>query len=117
MDKSLRGWLHGFRPEFTLEFSRWMGKVKEEYAADSLFFEKAARDALFRNKHRSVVIVSPDVNYTRELKGAEEERIGAVAGSLTPEDISRIKADNEKLEVFQKSPDPQEAVESIPGLV
>ncbi len=116
MDKSFRGWLHGFGPEFTLEFSGWMEKVKEEYSSDSRFFEKALEDILSGNRHRSVVIVRPDSEYTRELERAEREKIEAVAGSLTPEDISRIEDDNRRLEEFQKNPDPPEAVESIPGL-
>ena len=116
MDKTLRGWLHGYPPELTLEFTRWMEKIKKEFAADPLFFEKYIRLHLVDNPHRSVVVVQPDKEYTRQIAGKEEERISLLLKKLTPADLDVIREQNRRLAEFQNTPDTPEAVATIPLL-
>lgn len=116
MDKTLRGWLHGYQPELTLEFTRWMNEIKKEFAADPLFFEKYIRTHLVNNPHRSVVVVQPDKEYTRQITGKEEERTSQLMKKLTPADLDAIRQQNRYLADFQNTPDPPEAIATIPIL-
>lgn len=116
MDKAFRGWLHGFPPELTLEFERWMREVKRVYASDRLFFEKYIKDLLVDNPHRSVVVIRPDKDYNRSLEDKEAERINRLLSGLSSEDLAAIREENRRLELFQNTPDPPEAVSTIPLL-
>jgi Zn-dependent M16 (insulinase) family peptidase len=60
MGKSLRGWLHGYIPETTLEFTRWMEKLKLSVAEDSRYFEKIIEKLFLNNNHRATIVVRPD---------------------------------------------------------
>jgi len=116
MDKALRGWLHGYTPESTLEFSRWMEKLKTAVAQDTTFFEKFIKKTFLDNTHRSIITVRPDKDHTKKQNRAEAEKIQEIMKVLTPEWEEQILNDNEKLNNFQKIPDSPEALATIPQL-
>lgn len=116
MDKTLRGWLHGYSPELTLEFSRWMEKVKEAASRDDRFFENFLGEILLKNKHRSVVIVRPAKEHTKKQEEIEAERITAVKSSLTSLERAKIEKENKALKRFQEIPDSPQSLATIPSL-
>ena len=116
MDKALRGWLHGYKPEATLAFADVMKQLKADVSADKRFFETRIENVLLKNNHRSVVTVYPDRDHTKKQEEAERERINAVLASLTDEKRKQIETENRLLKVFQETPESPEALASIPSL-
>ena len=116
MDKALRGWLHGYRPESTLEFSRWMEKLKGAVSSEKRFFENRIESLFLKNNHRSVVTVVPDKDHTKRKEEAERKRIRDLLASLTEKERNRIEDENRMLRVFQETPETPEALASIPSL-
>jgi len=115
MGKALRGWLHGTKPETTLEFGRWMEEIKNDVAGGP-YFEDQIRRELLENPHRSTLIVRPDSVYSKEKRRELLERLDAYQQTLGEGERNAIRSDSADLKRFQDEPDSAEAVASIPSL-
>ncbi|MCK5198411.1 MAG: insulinase family protein, partial [Spirochaetales bacterium] len=116
MGKSLRGWLHGYTPETTLEFSRWMEELKENVAADSKYFEKLIDQIFLKNNHRVTVVVRPDVEHTRKQEEALDLRVREITSAMDAGKEAVIREENRILRLFQDTPDSDEDAAKIPTL-
>jgi len=116
MGKSLRGWLHGYSPETTLEFTKWMELLKNSVDKDSEYFEKLIKKYFILNMHRATVIVRPDAEYTEKQEEALKSRIDNIANSLNKDGVNLIKSENTALGIFQDTPDSDEDISNIPSL-
>ncbi len=116
MGKTLRGWLHGYSPETTLEFTRWMEKLKTSVTEDNRYFEKLIEKLFVQNKHRSTIIVRPDSEHTTKQEEALNLRINNIQTTLNKEKEDLIRKDNETLRIFQDTPDSEADTLKIPSL-
>lgn len=117
MGKSLRGWLHGYSPETTLEFSRWMEELKEKVAADSKYFEKLIKQIFLNNNHRATVVVRPDAAHTRKQEDTLDLRVKEIASTMGAGEEAIVREENNDLRLFQDTPDSEEDTAKIPSLL
>ncbi len=116
MDKALRGWLHGYTPESTIEFTQMMEKLKTAVSRDSRFFESWIERLFLQNNHRSIVTVYPDSTHEKKQEEIEKRRIEKILASLTEKKREQIETENDMLKKFQETPESPEALASIPSL-
>ncbi len=116
MGKSLRGWLHGYSPETTLEFSRWMEKLKGKVSVDSKYFEKLIQQIFINNKHRVTVVVRPDVTYTRKQEETLDLRVKEILSTMDAGEEAIVREENKALRLFQDTPDTEADTAKIPSL-
>ena len=62
------------------------------------------------------MVLKPDPGLSEKEAAAEEIRLNHVREELNPEDLQEIIESNEELRKLQTTPDPQEALASIPLL-
>jgi presequence protease len=124
LGKTLRGWLHGRRPETSLEFAPWMERLKNEVAASAAasaaakpgFFENLIIEAFLDNNQRSIATVVPSSEHEADEKAELESWKKQLADGLTDEDRARIQEDQRVFDVFQETDDTDEGLASIPSL-
>ncbi len=116
MGKSLRGWLHGYSPETTLEFSRWMEELKNNVESDSKYFEKLIKQVFLNNNHRVTVVVRPDAEHTEKQEAILNQRVRDITSTMDAGKESAIKEENKILRLFQDTPDSDEDAATIPSL-
>lgn len=116
MGKSLRGWLHGYSPETTLEFSRWMEELKGKVSVDSEYFEKLVQQIFINNKHRVTVVVRPDVTHTRKQEETFDLRVKEILSTMDAGEEAIVREENKALRLFQDTPDSEADTAKIPSL-
>lgn len=116
MGKSLRGWLHGYSPETTLEFSRWMEELKNNVDSDNKYFEKLIEKILLNNNHRVTVVVRPDTEHTGKQEEILDQRLRDIEGTMDAGKEFVIKEESRALRLFQDTPDSEEDASKIPSL-
>ncbi|MCK5196752.1 MAG: insulinase family protein [Spirochaetales bacterium] len=116
MGKTLRGWLHGYSPETTLEFSRWMEELKEKVAADNTYFEKLIKQIFLDNNHRVTVLVRPDAAHTRKQEETLDLRVKEITSTMDAGEEAIVRKENKDLRLFQDTPDSEEDTAKIPSL-
>ncbi len=116
MGKSLRGWLHGYSPETTLEFSRWMEELKDKVTADGKYFEKLVKEIFLDNNHRATVVVCPDTTHTRKQEETLNLRVRNIRSAMDAGEEAEIREENKALRLFQDTPDRDEDTAKIPSL-
>lgn len=115
MRKVIRGWLHGYSPVTTLEFEKWMSKVRKS-AQGGGYFEGLISKYLLKNSHRADIVVEPSTKEKEREESQISNSLEAVNKKFTESDIKRIKAENQELLKYQSSPDSKEALNSLPRL-
>jgi len=116
MRKTLRGWLHDVEPETTLEFGRWMRKLKQTVAEDKRFFSRLIEEQFLLNPHRSTLIVRPDPEHLQREETRLNQWLKNVDDNLTKKEKEDIVTSVKKLKHFQEEPDPPELANKIPFL-
>lgn len=116
MRRCLRGWMHGSRPETTLEFRKHMDAVRRELEGNPRMFEDLLRDVLLENRHRSTVIVRPDPEMNRRELDGKQQWLAERLSAMSDTEKQQLKSENEALERYQNTPDRQEDSEKIPFL-
>lgn len=116
MGKSLRGWLHGYTPETTMEFTKWMEQLKAGVANDNRYFEKLIKKLFLDNKHRTTIIVRPDADHIKNQEEVINLRISKIKENMDKERENLIRQENRDLCLFQDTPDSDEDTLKIPSL-
>lgn len=116
MRRSLRGWLHGAEPWETLLFAPRMAALKEALAADPRYFESLIRRWFLDNPHRVLLSVEPEEGLNEKREAALRASLDAREAALSPAERAEIERGNAELARVQASPDPAEALATIPHL-
>ncbi len=116
MRRCLRGWMHGSRPETTLEFRKHMDAVRKELAGNPRMFEGLLRDFLLENRHRSTVIVRPDPEMNRREQDGRRHWLRERLSAMSETEKRHLRSENEALERYQNTPDRQEDSAKVPFL-
>jgi len=116
MGRSLRGWLHGLRPDATLRFEEPFAGLREASSAGSRFFESLIQECLLENLHRSLVTVIPDPELASRERKKLDEQLKDIQAGLGERESEQIRRSQEELLSLQQTPDPPEAVASVPFL-
>jgi len=115
MLRALTTWLYGGDPTALLAFESPLEKVKAD-AGNPGFFENLIRTMFLENRHRTTLLMVPDPELGEAEEKAGKERLAAVRAGMNQEQIEQISLAAAELEKLQQTPDPPEALASIPVL-
>ena len=120
MLRGLTTWLYGGDPLAPIAFETPLQTVKAAYAADPRFFESLIQTHLLDNPHRLTLALYPDPDLEDRQLAAEAERLTNERARLTADPLAdpltAIRAENEELRRHQETPDPPQALATIPRL-
>ena len=113
---ALTFWIYGHDPLAILAFQRPLQAVKEHLRQEENYLEGLIRRHFLENPHRVTVVLEPDPQAGARRAARERERLERVRAALTPADLQRIAEQSETLRRLQETPDPPEALATIPTL-
>jgi len=116
MLRSLTTWLHDDDPIKLLAFEASLNDIKARLVNDSHYFEKLIQAHLLDNKHRTTLRLKPDPELGRRFDEEEKDRLAKIRASLTDEQLNEIAENTKRLKERQETPDPEEALATIPVL-
>ena len=107
-------WLYGGEPEEALE-SREMVRQLRAYLDDGTY-SRIAADMLLNRENRAILHTLPSRTLGEEKRRAESERIRYTLDRMTDEEREETDRLTEALEDWQKTPDPEEDLSTLPML-
>lgn len=115
MLRALSTWLYDGDPLAPLRFEAPFAAIKK-HAAEGGYFESCVREWFLDNSHRTTLTLRPEPGLSAREEAAEKEKLGRIQTSLGPERLRQISEEARRLKEFQETPDPPEALASIPTL-
>ncbi len=112
---ALSSWLYDGSPFEPLAFEKPLAKIKEN-AADPDFFPALIREHLLDNSHRVTLILRPDPEKQARDDAEERERLAQIKANMSQKDILDVIENTKVLKKIQETPDPPEALATIPHL-
>jgi Zn-dependent M16 (insulinase) family peptidase len=109
-------WLHGRDPLLPLAFEAPLARVKERVASRERYFESLISQHLIANPHRTTTIVTPDPTQAQREAGEERDRLDAARAKMSQAEIEALVESTRVLKLKQETPDPPEALATIPSL-
>ncbi len=116
MLRSLRTWLHDGDPLAPLAFEAPLGAIKARIAAGERYFEQLIERHLLANPHRTLLVLQPDHEQSEREARDEADRLAKVRAGMNRDDLAAVIAQTETLKRMQETPDPPEALATIPSL-
>ncbi len=110
----LETWSYGGDPLSHLRFEPILKKIREE--VPNGFFEKLIQKYLLDNTSHGFVMLQPKQGLEKEQSEALKKKLAEIKASLTPEQLDKIKKEQEILKERQAAPDKPEDVAKIPTL-
>jgi hypothetical protein len=115
MLRALTTWLYGGDPTALLAFESPLENVKAS-AEKPGFLENLIRTLFLENRHRTTLLLVPDPHLGEAEEKAAKERLAEARSAMDQEQIEEISRAAAELEKLQQTPDPPEALASIPVL-
>lgn len=116
MLRSLTTWLYDADPLILLAFEAPLAAIKTRLAADEPYLEDTIRQCLLQNPHRTTLILQPDPDLSRREEAAEKERLAQARTVMSQADLQAVITNTRQLKKMQETPDPPEALATIPKL-
>jgi hypothetical protein len=116
MLRSLTTWLHDADPFSMLTFETPMNEIKSKLAGDSRYFEKMIQIYLLDNNHKTVVRFKPDPELGKRLEEEEQTRLKSAREGMSKDQLRELVKTARELKRKQETPDPAEALETLPVL-
>jgi len=116
MLRALTTWLYDADPLALLAFEAPLSKVKSQLAADPSFFENMIQRFFLDNPHRATLILQPDPALAEKEEAEERERLAAARSAMSQKELHRVIDQTLELKRLQQTPDPPEALATIPTL-
>lgn len=110
----LASWLYGGDPMLYLDMDSVYQNVRKMLDSDE--FENILKSIFLDDSGWTTVIAKPSVDIGNREVREESERLEKEISSMTEEQLKKIKSDNEKLELWQQTPDSKEDLETLPTL-
>jgi Zn-dependent M16 (insulinase) family peptidase len=116
MLRSLTTWLYEDDPFKLLAFEAPLEAVKARLKNDGRYFEKLIQTHLLDNVHRTTLRLKPDPALARRLTEEEQTRLANRRAAMSDSQIADLVAAAQELKRKQETPDPKEALETLPVL-
>jgi Zn-dependent M16 (insulinase) family peptidase len=116
MLRSLTTWLYGEDPLGLVAFEGPLKSLKDRIASRKRFFEEMIERYLVQNAHRTLLILKPDAELSRKLEGMEKANLDRERAAMNPAQLEQIALNTITLRNMQETPDPPEALATIPTL-
>lgn len=116
MRRSLRGWLHGYNPEFALAYTAAFETVRSRAHADPRYVCNLLHRFFIDNQHRATVQVYPSAEYEKGLEDKLEERCSRFESSLDQSTRRTFLDAQQQFFDLQAEPDPEHLLSLIPHI-
>ncbi|MBW2097073.1 MAG: insulinase family protein, partial [Deltaproteobacteria bacterium] len=116
MLRALTSWLYGNDPVALLAFEKPLGEIKTRWRKTPHFFESQLRHLLLENTHRTTLVLEPDPSLREKEFVEENRRLEEFRSKMGPDHLKRIVQETHELQRIQGTPDPPEALATIPRL-
>jgi Zn-dependent M16 (insulinase) family peptidase len=113
---ALTYWLHGRDPLAPLAFEAPLARIKARLAAQERYFEGLIAQHLIGNLHRTTTVVTPDATLAQREAEEESARLAAARASMSGAEVEDLVETTRALKLAQETPDPPEALATIPSL-
>ncbi|HYF50677.1 MAG TPA: insulinase family protein, partial [Planctomycetota bacterium] len=114
MDRAYTTWIYGADPLEFLRADEHLEVLRQK--ATPQFFGKLIRERLLSNPHRAALILVPDKDYQAEKDSKFAERMKQQKAQFDKTTLERIAKEAEELERLQGTPNPPEALATLPQL-
>ncbi|MFZ0944103.1 MAG: insulinase family protein [Syntrophobacteraceae bacterium] len=115
MLRALSTWLYETDPTCLPAFESPLDQVKEALKSGG-FLEGLIRLYLLDNLHRTVVLLRPEPGLAEKEIKEESKKLEGIKRSFSADEIQRLIENAKTLQRLQSSPDPPEALATIPVL-
>lgn len=112
--KALDSWLYEGHPMLHIEYEPVLEKVKQSMTSD--YFEKLIDKYILNNQHSSLVVLRPAKGILEEKAVELKKKLEAYKAGLSEADIDKLIQNTMSLKKRQETPDPPEALATIPML-
>ncbi len=116
MLRSLTTWLYDGDPLCLLAFDGPLKRLRDRTATDPTYFERLIKEAFLKNTHRTTLLLEPDARLREKEAAAEKERLLNARGRMDEEALGAVLENTLALKRLQETPDPPEALATIPML-
>lgn len=107
-------WIFDDTPEESLLLNSTIEAVRTRI--DQGKFEEIIKELIIDNPHKAKVIMLPDKTLAKRTEEEERATLEALLKSMSEEELSEIKEENEALKTWQSSPPTEEEEASLPTL-
>src|SRR5262249_20412645 len=114
--RSLKTWLYDRDPLASLVFEAPLHLLKTRIAEGEPYFENLITHNLLDNPHRTTVTLRPDPDEAVREAAAERRRLDAAQAVMNRSDLEALVEATCTLKRLQETPDPPEALATIPTL-
>ncbi len=97
-----------------LDIGRYFEELRRD--AGNGYFEALLRRFLLDNRHRCVIMLTPEQGLTQKLDAKKKQELSEYAACLTSEQLEKIREEEAALRKWQETPDSREDLEKIPLL-
>ncbi len=111
---AMGSWLYDADPMMHLKYDRLMKKIKKR-ASDG-YFENLIGKHLLNNKHQSIVVLTPKPGLEEKEAAKLRKRLREVKKTMNEEQLDQLVEKTRILQEMQITPDPPEALDSLPTL-
>ena len=116
MLRALNSWLYDRDPLAPLAFEAPLAAIKDRLTAGEPYFEDIIRRFLLENSHRVTLLLEPDSELRQRQQAAEQERLAQAREAMSEAEVQAVIENTQRLKLLQETPDPPEAVATIPTL-
>ncbi|KAH9695593.1 presequence protease 2 [Citrus sinensis] len=118
MLRSMGKWIYDMNPFEPLKYEKPLMALKARLAEEGskAVFSPLIEKYILNNPHCVTVEMQPDPEKASRDEAAEKEILAKVKSSMTKEDLAELARATEELRLKQETPDPPEALRSVPSL-
>lgn len=112
--KAQESWLHGGNPVDSLTFNDCFKSLRESVGTD--YYEKLLERIFLTNNHQATVYMVPNEKLAENNQAAMKQKMAELKANTSDADKEVIYSENEKLKLFQETPDTPEMSALVPHL-
>ena len=116
MDRTYRSWLYEADPLINLQIKELLEKLRSKYQNQPNFFESILKEQLVENPHHSILTFIPDKDLLRKKEEKLNKKLAEIKAQMSEEELWRLAEEARKLLEMQMSPNPPEALATLPRL-
>ena len=116
MLRSLTTWLYDSDPLALLAFEKPIEAIKSKARSKGSFFEDMIKEMFISNPHRTTLILEPDKDLGEQESADEKDRLTKARSAMVQKELEGVIDNTRDLKRLQGTPDPPEALATVPVL-
>jgi len=116
MLRALSGWLYDRDPFEPLGYEQPLEAIKKRLESGEKYFEKLISHYLLENPHRTIIVMQPKPGLNQMQDEEEQKRLKDARAGLSEVELKQVIENAELLKNIQETPDPPDALATIPRL-